>query len=398
MLKVRVRNFQSILDASITIDGFTVLTGTNNAGKTALFRALRGVFTNTRGSDFVRYGCGHCTVDVENEEGKKIKWEKGPDGTNTYVIDGKRFDRVGFGVPQEVKDWGVVPVTVNKIDYWPQVAPATKVGFLIDEPGSVLAEAIADVERMNQLGGALKACESERRSVRSERKVREKDRSILLEKKEKFSGLDEVLGNIQEVTRKWERSEQTRRAMQQLLSLRQRLHKAREAVGLFQSLGKVEALIPSQQRVDAAKETRRETIESLDLRGRFQQLKEVLLGLDGIDKIAPPTKNDFQTMGENLRGYEDLVRLGKRVRKVRDGQMGGIPTVVFDTAKVDRARKFIQVLNLTRNLRKRYSEASRSRLEIGNRVRELGGELESIQATMSNVDCPTCGKPMGEVV
>ena len=39
-LKVRVRNFQSIEDATLVIDGLTVVTGTNNAGKSAFSTLL----------------------------------------------------------------------------------------------------------------------------------------------------------------------------------------------------------------------------------------------------------------------------------------------------------------------------------------------------------------------
>ena len=38
----RVQNFQSVEDATIVIDGLTVITGTNNSGKTAVMRAIRG--------------------------------------------------------------------------------------------------------------------------------------------------------------------------------------------------------------------------------------------------------------------------------------------------------------------------------------------------------------------
>ena len=174
--KVRVRNFQSIEDAELVIDNLTVVTGTNNAGKSAFFRALRGALTNARGSGFVRHGKSHCTVDIEDlASGRKLTWEKGSK-VNRYVVDGESLDRVGHGVPPEARIFGVESVGAGNSELWPQIAPQiTGVSFLLHEPGSVIAEAVADVERVNQLSRALKACESDRRSARNDLKMRRKD-------------------------------------------------------------------------------------------------------------------------------------------------------------------------------------------------------------------------------
>ncbi len=42
MVKVRVKNFQSIREAEVEVKGLTVITGPNNSGKTAFMRAVKG--------------------------------------------------------------------------------------------------------------------------------------------------------------------------------------------------------------------------------------------------------------------------------------------------------------------------------------------------------------------
>ena len=64
-MKVTVENFQSIKRAEIDVDGFTVITGPNNSGKTALMRAIRGAFQNAPGSAFIRHGEKECRVEVD---------------------------------------------------------------------------------------------------------------------------------------------------------------------------------------------------------------------------------------------------------------------------------------------------------------------------------------------
>ena len=55
-VKVQVKNFQSLKDVELEIEGFTALSGPNNSGKSALMRAIRGVFQNTGGTSFITHG------------------------------------------------------------------------------------------------------------------------------------------------------------------------------------------------------------------------------------------------------------------------------------------------------------------------------------------------------
>jgi chromosome segregation ATPase len=192
MLKVRVQNFQSIKDSIIEIDGFTVITGANNSGKSAFVRALRGLFTNARGHHFVRTGATHCSVTIIFPDAQTVTWEKGKN-VNRYIVNGKVLDKVGIGVPPEVQAFGVVPVTLAGQEYWPQIASQfSGQVFLIDQPGSVLAEAVSDIEKVSKLNKALKQAESDKRENNSKLAIRNAD----LKKSEaellSYSGLDIV--------------------------------------------------------------------------------------------------------------------------------------------------------------------------------------------------------------
>ena len=67
-MKIQVKNFQSIKKAEVEVKGLTVITGPNNIGKSALARAISGVFSNLKGNSFVRKGESHCEVEVEFED------------------------------------------------------------------------------------------------------------------------------------------------------------------------------------------------------------------------------------------------------------------------------------------------------------------------------------------
>ena len=192
MVKVRVKNFQSIKDASIEIDGLTVVTGANNSGKTALMRAIRGVFENSPHSSLLRKDEKKIEVELEFEDGQSVVWEKGPKD-NSYVINGYKISGVGRGAPEELKELGVYPIDAANNTVWPQVAKQFDgTIFLLNRSGAVLAEALSDVEKVGKLTSALRLSEKDRRSVSSELKIRRKDYKEQEEKVSKFDGFETI--------------------------------------------------------------------------------------------------------------------------------------------------------------------------------------------------------------
>ena len=97
-MKIKVENFQSIQKAEIEVDGLTVITGPNNIGKSALARAVAGLFSNMRGNSFVRRGEKSCSVEIVLDNTDSIKWEKGK-SKNNYTINGKSISKVGINDP-----------------------------------------------------------------------------------------------------------------------------------------------------------------------------------------------------------------------------------------------------------------------------------------------------------
>lgn len=228
--RVHVRDFQSIGDAVIEVDGLTVITGPNNSGKTALIRAIYGAFTNARGTSFVRLGKDSTRVEVTFSDGRSLVWEKGAK-VNRYELDGSPLNRVGSGAPAETKTLGITSVEAAGRELWPQFAHQF-VGqiFLLNEPGSVLAEAIADVDKVGVLNEALRLSQSDRRSAVSDLKLRlgdvEKGEQALL----RFEGLDAVVVRVQGLERRRVEIGGVQRSLQDFRGLRARWSTSQKAV------------------------------------------------------------------------------------------------------------------------------------------------------------------------
>lgn len=409
-LKVRVRNFQSVEDAELTIDGLTVVTGTNNAGKSAFFRGIRGAFTNARGYDFVRHGTSHCTVDITFDDGRTLTWMKGKN-VNTYVVDGKEYPKVGHKVPPEAQVFGVEAVTAGKTDLWPQIAPQiTGVSFLLHETGSVIAEAVADVKRVNQLSRALAACEKDRRSTRSSLKVRRADAKALNEKREAFAGLDEVVVEVEALEEKRQKADKITKATVNVAKLQRRHKAAREAVGALEGLENAEKAVPTQDRFKDADRLSRGVQEAVRLRERYQGTQAEVASLEAVSAVQEilPSEARVEYAERFRKGVQltvDLAVKWENARKELEGAEAArtaLSMVDLDDGPVVHAGKYKKALGNATGLKKRYIQNRDAVTDLDRQIREYEQELTELNEKLVNVlgdaeECPTCGGGLDHV-
>lgn len=357
MFKVRVQNFQSIADASITVDGFTVITGPNNSGKSALMRALRGAFQNTRGSGFVRHKKPKATVEVVFDDAK-LEWSKGKakKAKPTYVLNDGPPIHPGQHVPDEVRDLGVKPIQAGGRDIWPQFAPQfTGQIFLLDQPGSVLAEAVADVERVSQLNQALKMSEKDRRAAGSTLKVRMADRETYKGELKQFDGLDDLENDVQTIEQGIQKAAVVEKAVHGLSDLQDRLTEA--SVGVDDLKGIEEVELPAEDAFDSLDSTLDEAADLQGLAVRYE---------DATQRV------------EHLAGVEDI-------------------EVDIDSKA---ATRFLDALGVLQGLQTRHKDAVKrvSDLEENLAVEEvsLEGSEKAVTKLLTELgECPICGSELG---
>jgi exonuclease SbcC len=317
MIKVRVQNFQSIKNASVDIDGFTVVTGPNNSGKSALMRAIRGVFTNAPGGPLVRHGAPHLSVGLEFDDGSTVVWEKGGK-TNRYTVNGKTLSSVGRGVPPEVEALGIGEIRAGSDRIWPQIAEQfTGSLFLVGRPGSVVAEALSDVDRVGALTEALRLSESDRRSATSELKVRRKDLKGFKEETEAFAGFDAVLKAVTALQGAKRAAGDVEQRLAQAEGFTVRLEAARNELKVFEALD--EAALDGFDAV-------RETCDRVAATGRDWETARTLhvalvkaaAGAAGPSDADIPTVPDPDPADKLRRGIDAVRELERQVTRAAD--------------------------------------------------------------------------------
>lgn len=407
-VRVRVQNFQSIEDSTVVIDGFTVVTGPNNSGKTAFLRAFKGVFTNPSAGPLVRHGASHLTVTLTFDDGNVVVWEKGwtkpgqKGGTvNRYTLNGKVFDNVGRSPPEEVLALGVCPVAAGSDNLWPQIADQfAGVLFLVNSPGSVIAEAVADVDRVGKLSSALKLAESDRRGVNSTLKVRRKDLQRLELDVETFKGLDTITVAVS----------QTEEALSTLEGLYQEIHsleKIRDSWNRSRSFvdrlaGVRDIHVPPQTALQGAESLRDTLVGVQDLQRRWSATRAALSSLDGIQNVEVPPAEDVSrahkvqktlqavtALRDRYQGAHTKVSRSAGFKESLSALPGGLEG---HTTVVGRARELSYLMEVRDRLEKARGNVSKLEAFLEENLAQRQEAQEAVMRMLGDLgECPTCG-------
>lgn len=304
-VKIEIKNFQSIEHAELEIDGLTVLTGTNNAGKTAVVRAFNAVFTNPSLSEnIVRVGANMAEVNLDFGD-TKIGWAKGKEkgkSINRYKIDDRVYDNVDRGAIEEIFEYGVRPVECGKEEFWPQIAlQQDPVSFLLGRSGSLIAEAVvSDIERVATLNTILSLAEKDKREVKAEMKVRAEDLKQAESKLEIFDVFRELHVDFQSLD------------ISRLASLDEEIKVLELLSKSYESLLTQIKLLEGLPEIEVIEEPSMKELEQV---GQFlaslQTLKKKLASLEGIDFLSEviadaPDTGEIDQIDILLRGFSKL--------------------------------------------------------------------------------------------
>ena len=394
-VQVRVQNFQSIEDAKVVIDGMTVVTGPNNSGKTAFMRAIRGVFTNAPGGPLVRHGTPHLTVTLTFGDGTEIIWQKGtekPNGkgkkVNRYSVNGVAIANVGRGVPPEVEALGVREISAASDRLWPQIAQQFDgTLFLVNRPGSAVAEALSDVERVGKLTSALKASERDRRSVISELKIRRKDVEARKVEAAKYEGLDTIITQVRVLREDRDSLIQMKGEVEVAESFQTRLSMARgkvEALDGFDPKGVPDGVRAGRLSLGVGRVS--------GYRDRLRKAQGVAAKLCGFQEPTFPDPSSMGDLREQIQEVRGLTsRLGA-ARKVAQMYAGAPLLGLPDPTRTQHIQKAIAAVT---DLQDRYAKALAGAGNLAQEQERLGGDRAEAEAEVTRLlgdrgVCPTC--------
>lgn len=398
-VKVHVKNFQSLKNTGLEIKGFTAVTGPNNSGKTALMRAIRGVFQNAPGTSFISHGATEMEVSLSFSDGRSIIWSKGTTARSkpTYIIDGGKPIHPGRGVPDEVREFNVNPIKVMGNEVWPTLAPQfTGQVFLLDQPGSALAEAVADVDRVSKLNGALRSTDKDLRATSSKLKVRREDRVSLIEDLQTFDGLEAVDATVLAIEMDIEKAGKLERALGTMQDYRSRLANAQEDVTRLAPIEEVR--LPDAGEAVAVQSK----LDDLKLlQPKLHRSRQAVEDLESVASIEVPVVNAAEMSA--MLTERDALRALQRSRATAEDvveSLAGIEAVEVAALDTDKARKTADALAFLREARVNLKAARRLVADLESEWESFSSESEKVATEVDALlaecgVCPTCGSETG---
>lgn len=193
--RIRLENFQDHRDTDIRLEsGINLITGSSDAGKSAILRALNWVLHNVpRGKSFIRHGSTEARVTVWWSDGMAVQRIKG-DRNAIILRDAagkeKIYDRIGTEIPPEVQTaLGNPPIDEHHgpISYSEQMGPL----FLVSLSSTELPRSLSALTHIEDYEGAAAALG--RQARQSERQMKDSAERIARQNEslKKFAYLDE---------------------------------------------------------------------------------------------------------------------------------------------------------------------------------------------------------------
>lgn len=319
MVRVEVKNFQSIAHEVVEIDGFSALVGRSNIGKSAIVRAIKAALTGAPADNYVRHDAlclrlvkgsktckCFCSVHITAPE-LDLLWEKG-DAVNRYIHNGTEHTVVGRGTPDFLTD-GFALVKIGDDKTLLQVSDQFQPIFILDRSGTVVADVLSDVAKLDEINVAMRLVEKDRKEAVATRKVREKDIQDIRSSLMRYEGFDEAVLRVRRIE---EQDQQTEAAAQRLTQLETFVESALSVARRIKSLDQIGSVIVPEITGLQQNGTKFAALGEFEI--ELLARTRAVAGLEGVEGINTPDLAGFVDLGSS---YQRLIRWSSKVDGLR---------------------------------------------------------------------------------
>ena len=381
-MDVHIEDFQGIKDLDLTIDGFTTLVGRSNIGKSSVHRAIQGLLVNKRGDCFVRKGASNCLVEIDCPE-LTATWEKGS-SKNDYTVDGVELESVGHGPPEQILEAGFRDIEADRTSLSPQIADQFSPLFLLDEKGSVAAEALSDVGRLADVQEALKQVKGDRRENENDLRVRQDDLEDVQTQLTEYDGLEDDMKQLEEAREYHDRIVEIENTIETLESYQDSASELRSSIKDLRGVEDVE--VPS-----FSDDSLFEDVSSLkQWQTRRNSLIVQLKKIQGVDEVDIPSAPDGE-MEEllTLMEYEEQL---SDIQSSVDAQQS---LTDEDIPSEDELRSLSDTVKTLKDLQSKRDRIVSELKATKSEYKEAEGDLEAIRDEIESLfheagRCPIC--------
>jgi hypothetical protein len=398
MLEVEIESFQSIGHVSLQIDGFTVLLGRSNIGKSAIARAIECALTGATGTDFVRHGprCERrlkkakkcrcqCTVTIKGD-GLKIVWEKGDDINQYRVTRGEGEERIynalDRGDPEFLKP-DFQQIQVGDSRELIQVSEQFKPIFLLNKTGGVVADVLSDVAKLDDVNEAIRLVNKDRKDATATRNIRDDDLRNLQKELDAFVDVDPLLTRIESLEVSFKNTGKLREDLARIESFLSSLRDLKTTMERLLAATKKE--LPN----DVAKSKPAQTY--FDLSWLYQNYEAKTSAVAHLGKVEELVLPDYAQVTERTAEVKRLTEWVRRVQAIKAAMakhqaLGPLPLRDLDTLRALHTKYSLLV-----SLSNRHSNLTKAISTLESQVDQAQQTEKALLDAYGELGvCPTC--------
>lgn len=380
--KIKVKNFQSILDGEVDLGQFTVFTGPSSSGKSAFVRAAHAVIRNSFNPTQVTVGhkVSEVSVTVDDHEITAIRGKS----KSTYILDGVEYTKAGRNVPDAIVDVLSMP---EVSDVETSFSYQFDKPYLLADPGSVASKVLGSLTNVSVLHASLKESNRRNRELGSRYKVKSTDLAAITDKLETFQELDKKVKLVEE-------TDELISDIERHTSDHSSISRATDrAESLAHEVENVRGLLLVADRVDSLKEE-----SSANDVSKVQRLNSILLQIESLEKSIPTW--DFNNVPETLsnsnqisdiRRLSDILEVEVLIRSLPTLDFNSVPSA-DDLPSLRRAQDVDNLLSTFARVFKELSDGEPKITEYENKIGTLQHEHNNL---LKDIDvCPLCLTPI----
>jgi DNA repair ATPase RecN len=299
MLKLKIKDFQSVGDISFDVDGFTVIVGKNNRGKSAIIRAVDAALNNRSGDDFIRWGKTKSEVSF-SKDGLEVDWVKGDSAK--YKVNGESFTKLNRSVPQPIIEAGIKKIEVGDTKLSPQIAHQFKELFLLDNPSSI-TEVLSVIYNLNVLSDADVLCIKDFKKNKSLLKTRESDLVVLKQNIDQYKDLDSIKIKMTELKEISNKVDNLKYEIELLSTFSEQLKAISTSVKILKEASGVK--IPETLKIE------KDLSESQWLNQIIFSFKELLGSVQSLKKALDVNIPEYAKISEDIEQVKELNNLNE---------------------------------------------------------------------------------------
>lgn len=229
---IKIRNFQSLKDVTLTLGNVTVIRGKSDVGKSALIRALGSFFSNSFNEEYAHNGNLPCGVAIQKDNRVAIgrRTTKGVE----YRLDNTLYSKTAKKVPTDITSFlGIQEYSIDKdISFLFQIQSQFDSPFLLKESSTTVAKLIGRISNLNIVLMAMRQMYADQLEYKQELNFATSKLTLAKESVKKYSNVksqEESLVKAKLLLKTIEAQESTKISTSQIISTLDSLEEEKSA-------------------------------------------------------------------------------------------------------------------------------------------------------------------------